>query len=143
MYLSPNYCAYYEHKIAEIVVRSATIVSLSCKSCCTKYYQCHYCYIEAHHYKKYHIFNQNSLSRNTQHNKNARNKKIPDTLDVPVANEEQDHIDSLMSNNDDNDISDASLVEESTIESARQYDFDFDCVVDYFKLLKIHSDKPT
>ena len=55
-------------------------------------------------------------------------------------NEEQDHnIDSPMNNNDDNDdndISNASLVEESTIEPARQYYFDFDCVVDYFKLLK-------
>ena len=58
-------------------------------------------------------------------------------------NEEQDRVDSLVNNNDDNDISDASLVEESTIEAARQFDFDFDCVNDYFELLRIHSDKPT
>ena len=57
-------------------------------------------------------------------------------------NEIQDHIDFPVNNNDDNDISDASLVEESTIEPARQYDFDFDCVIDYSKLLEIHSDKP-
>ena len=50
-------------------------------------------------------------------------------------NEVQDHINFPMNNNDDNDRSDESLVEESTIETARQYDFDFDCVVDYFKLL--------
>ena len=58
-------------------------------------------------------------------------------------NEEQDHIDSPVNNNDDNDTSDASLVEESTIEAARYYEFDFDRVNDYFKLLEIHSDKPT
>ena len=78
-------------------------------------------------------------------------KRIRDTLGVPVApvrmeaedNEEQDHIDSPMNNNDDNYISNAPCVKISIIEPARQYDFDYDCVVDYFKLLKIHSDKPT
>ena len=51
-------------------------------------------------------------------------------------NEVQDHTDFPVNNNDDNDISDASLVEESTIEAARQYDFDFDCVVNYFNFWK-------
>ena len=76
------------------------------------------------------ILNTNHLSRAKQHKNNVRNKKIRDTLGVPVApvitddNEVQDHIDFPVNNNDDNDIS-----EESTIEAARQYDFDFDIVI--------------
>ena len=58
-------------------------------------------------------------------------------------NEVQDHIDFPVKNNDDNDVSNASLVEESTIKAARKLDFDFDCVNDYFELLEIHSDEPT
>ena len=58
-------------------------------------------------------------------------------------NKEQDHIDFSVNNNDDNDISDTSLVEKSTIKAARLYDIDFDCVGDYFKLFEIHSDEPT
>ena len=58
-------------------------------------------------------------------------------------NEVQDHIDFSVNNNDDNDVSNASLVEESTIKAARKLDFDFGCVNDYFELLEIHSDKLT
>ena len=133
------------------MVRTATVVRLSCNSCRKKYYQCRYCNTKASRHTKYHILNTNHLSRAKEHKKNVRNKKIRDTLGVPVApvrmevdnNEVQDHIEFPVNNNDDNNISDASLVEESTIEAARQYDFDFDCINDYFKLFEIHSDKPT
>ena len=150
MYIFPYYCAYCGNGITEIVVRSATVVHLSCYSCRTKYYQCRYCNTETSCHKKYYVLNQNH-SRNTQHKKNVRNKRIRDTLGVLVApvrmevdnNEVQEHIDFSVNNNDDNDVSNASLVEESTIKAARKFDFDFDCVNDYFDLLEIHSDKPT
>ena len=116
-----------------------------------KYYQCCYCNTGASRHTKYHILNTNHLSRNKKHKKNVRNKRIRDTLGVLVApvrmevdnNEVQDHIDFPVNSNDDNDVSNASLVEESTIEAARKLDFDFDCVNDYFGLLEVHSDEPT
>ena len=150
MYVFPYYCAYCGNEITEIVVRSATVVHLSCNSCRTKYYQCRYCNTETSCHKKYYVLNHNH-SRNTKHKKNVRNKRIRDTLGVLVApvrmevddNEVQDHIDFPVNNNDDNDVSNASLVEESTIEAARKLDFDYNCVNDYFGLLKVHSDEPT
>ena len=150
MYIFPYYCAYCGNGITEIVVRSATVVHLSCNSCRTKYYQCRYCNTETSCHKKYFVLNHNH-SRNTKHKKNVRNKRIRDTLGVLVApvrmevddNEVQDHIDFPVNNNDDNDVSNASLVEESTIEAARKLDFDYNCVNDYFGLLKVHSDEPT
>ena len=69
MYLSPYYCANCEHEITEIVVRSATVVRLSCKSCHTKYFQCRYCNTEEFCHKKYHRLNTNYLSRTTHYTK--------------------------------------------------------------------------
>ena len=84
MYIFPYYCAYCDNEITEIVVRSATVVRLSCNSCRTKYYLCRYCNTETSCHKKYYVLNRNH-SRNTQHKKNVRNKRIRDTLGVLVA----------------------------------------------------------
>ena len=63
MYIFPYYCAYCDNEITEIVVRTATVVRLSCNSCHTKYYQCHYCNTGESRHTKYHILNTNHLSR--------------------------------------------------------------------------------
>ena len=58
------------------------------------------------------------MVRNKEHKKNFRNKRIRDTLGAVVApvrmevddNKVQDHIDFPVNNNDDNDVSNLSLI---------------------------------
>ena len=96
------------------MVRTATVVRLSCNSC--KYYQCRFYNTGASRHKQYHRLNKNHTARNKEHKKNFRNKRIRNTLGVLVApvrmevdnNEVQDHIDFSVNNNDDNNVSDAS-----------------------------------
>ena len=75
MYIFPCYCAYCEHKITEIFVRSATVVRLPCNSCRTKYYQCRYCNTKASCHTKYHRLNKNHTARNKEHKKKCQEQK--------------------------------------------------------------------
>ena len=75
MYIFPYYCAYCDNKITEIVVRTATVVCLSCNSCCPEYFQCCYCNIEVSCHKKYHRLNQNHILNKIT----KRHKKISES----------------------------------------------------------------